>query len=56
MESGAIGSHWKGVPALGTKGTIVRIMRQPVIVDGRNIYNPNTVRKLGLKYIGMGRV
>jgi len=31
------------------------LMKQPIIVDGRNIYNPNTVRKLGFKYIGMGR-
>jgi UDPglucose 6-dehydrogenase len=35
---------------------VKKLMRQPVIVDGRNIYNPATVRKLGLKYIGMGRV
>ncbi|MEA3305281.1 MAG: UDP binding domain-containing protein, partial [Candidatus Omnitrophota bacterium] len=34
---------------------VKKLMRQPIIVDGRNIYNPGTVRKLGLKYIGMGR-
>jgi UDPglucose 6-dehydrogenase len=30
-------------------------MRQPVIVDGRNIYDPNTVRSLGFTYRGIGR-
>jgi UDPglucose 6-dehydrogenase len=34
---------------------IKKLMRQPIIVDGRNIYNPDVVRKLGFKYIGMGR-
>jgi UDPglucose 6-dehydrogenase len=30
-------------------------MKEPVIVDGRNIYDPEAVRKLGFKYVGMGR-
>jgi UDPglucose 6-dehydrogenase len=30
-------------------------MRQPVILDGRNIYNPAEMRALGFTYIGMGR-
>jgi UDPglucose 6-dehydrogenase len=30
-------------------------MRQPVIIDGRNIYNPAEVKKLGFTYAGMGR-
>ncbi|OBX36717.1 UDP-glucose 6-dehydrogenase TuaD [Halomonas elongata] len=27
----------------------------PVIVDGRNLYNPETVRKAGLLYFAVGR-
>ena len=34
---------------------IKRLMRQAVIVDGRNIYDPSEMRRLGFKYIGMGR-
>jgi len=30
-------------------------MRSPVIFDGRNIYDPAKVRKLGFTYYGMGR-
>jgi UDPglucose 6-dehydrogenase len=30
-------------------------MRQPVIIDGRNIYDPSTMRGLGFTYRGIGR-
>ncbi len=30
-------------------------MRQPVLLDGRNIYHPAEMRALGFTYIGMGR-
>jgi UDPglucose 6-dehydrogenase len=30
-------------------------MRQPVIFDGRNIYDPETMRRLGFTYQGVGR-
>ncbi len=30
-------------------------MRQPVIVDGRNIYDPEWMRVLGFRYLGTGR-
>ena len=30
-------------------------MRQPIIVDGRNIYDPEEMRELGFVYRGMGR-
>jgi UDPglucose 6-dehydrogenase len=32
-----------------------KLMRQPVIFDGRNIYNPESLRALGFTYISMGR-
>lgn len=34
---------------------IKRLMKQPLIVDGRNIYDPKKMKRLGFKYIGMGR-
>jgi UDPglucose 6-dehydrogenase len=30
-------------------------MRQPVIFDGRNLYNPDRMRKIGFRYYGIGR-
>lgn len=34
---------------------IKKTMRQRVIVDGRNIYDPEKVRRAGFTYVGMGR-
>ena len=34
---------------------IKQLMRRPVIVDGRNVYDPNAMRKLGFTYRGIGR-
>ena len=31
------------------------LMRLPVIVDGRNIYDPEWMRALGFRYLGIGR-
>ncbi|MFC1577224.1 UDP-glucose dehydrogenase family protein [Candidatus Omnitrophota bacterium] len=33
---------------------IKKVMRQPIIVDGRNIYSPSRIKKLGFKYQGVG--
>jgi UDPglucose 6-dehydrogenase len=30
-------------------------LRHPVIFDGRNLYDPNTVKRNGLRYFGIGR-
>jgi UDPglucose 6-dehydrogenase len=32
-----------------------KLMRTPVIFDGRNIYNPDALRGLGFTYVSMGR-
>jgi len=32
-----------------------KLMRKKIIVDCRNIYNPDTVRAYGFKYVGVGR-
>ena len=31
------------------------MMRRPLIFDGRNIYNPKTVKSFGFEYVGVGR-
>jgi len=31
------------------------MMKTPVIFDGRNIYNPEEMRKMGYVYFGIGR-
>jgi UDPglucose 6-dehydrogenase len=30
-------------------------LKEPLIVDGRNMYNPFRLEEIGLKYIGIGR-
>ncbi len=32
------------------------LLRQPVIFDGRNIYDPQTLREMGFHYYGIGRL
>ena len=34
---------------------IKKLLRQPLIIDGRNIYDPEEMRKLGFRYLGVGR-
>jgi UDPglucose 6-dehydrogenase len=34
---------------------IKQLMKQPVIVDGRNLYEPRVMRELGFIYRGVGR-
>jgi UDPglucose 6-dehydrogenase len=34
---------------------IKRLLKNPVIIDGRNIYDPEKMRKIGFDYAGFGR-
>lgn len=34
---------------------VSRVMKQTAVLDGRNIYDPQKLRRLGFKYSGMGR-
>ena len=34
---------------------IKKLMRQPLIADGRNVYDPQRLRALGFRYVGVGR-
>jgi len=49
-----IATEWNEFKELDLK-KIKKLMRQPVIIDGRNIYDPETVKSLGFKYSGIGR-
>jgi UDPglucose 6-dehydrogenase len=35
--------------------TIKALLKQPVIFDGRNLYDPKLMKALGLEYSGIGR-
>jgi len=49
-----IATEWNEFRELDFK-RIKKLMRQPIIVDGRNIYDPKEMKRLGFKYIGIGR-
>jgi len=34
---------------------IKKLLKRPLVIDGRNIYEPDKMKKLGFTYIGMGR-
>lgn len=50
----AIVTEWEEFKKLDLKQVKER-MRVPIICDGRNIFDPEVVRKHGITYIGMGR-
>lgn len=37
------------------KKKIKDLLKHPIIIDGRNIYDPKEMKQLGFKYIGVGR-
>ncbi len=47
-------TEWDEFKQLDLK-KIKSLMRQPLIIDGRNIYNPNNLKKEGFSYISIGR-
>lgn len=49
-----ITTEWNEFKELDFK-KIKKLMRQPVILDGRNIYDPEEMKKLGFRYAGIGR-
>lgn len=50
----AVLTEWNEFKELDFK-RIKKLLRQPLIVDGRNLYDPEAMRKLGFRYIGIGR-
>ena len=49
-----LATEWNEFKELDFK-KIKRIMRQPILIDGRNIYDPAEMKKLGFTYVGIGR-
>ena len=49
-----VATEWNEFKELDFK-KIKKLMRQPIIVDGRNIYDPSEMKKLGFTYVGIGR-
>jgi len=47
-------TEWNEFKELDFK-RLKRLLRQPLIVDGRNLYDPERLRALGFRYIGVGR-
>ena len=50
----AILTEWNEFKELDFK-RIKKLLRQPLVIDGRNIYDPKRMRALGFRYLGMGR-
>ena len=50
----AIVTEWKAFRAPDF-AAIKAALKLPVIFDGRNLYEPATVRKAGLEYFAIGR-
>ena len=40
---------------MAVRPRVKELMRQPVLLDGRNIYDPERMREMGFTYRGMGR-
>jgi UDPglucose 6-dehydrogenase len=49
-----IATEWNEFKELDLK-KVKKLMKQPVIADGRNIYDPDSMKKLGFRYVGIGR-
>jgi UDPglucose 6-dehydrogenase len=47
-------TEWNEFKELDFK-KIRKLMKQPVIIDGRNIYDPAEMKKFGFTYAGIGR-
>lgn len=50
----AVLTEWNEFRELDFK-KVKRLLRQPLIVDGRNVYDPQRLEALGFRYIGIGR-
>ena len=47
-------TEWNEFKELDLK-RLKKLLRQPLIIDGRNIYDPKRMRKMGFRYVGVGR-
>ena len=49
-----VATEWNEFGKLDMRAVKI-LLKNPIIVDGRNIYNPKELKDLGFKYIGIGR-
>jgi UDPglucose 6-dehydrogenase len=49
-----IATEWNEFRNLDMRAVKI-LLKNPIIVDGRNIYNPKELKDLGFTYIGIGR-
>jgi len=49
-----VNTEWNEFKQLNRR-QLLEVMKQPVVFDGRNIYDPEEMAKLGFKYRGVGR-
>ncbi|MCX5710238.1 MAG: UDP-glucose/GDP-mannose dehydrogenase family protein [Candidatus Omnitrophica bacterium] len=49
-----VATEWQEFKGLDFK-KVKKLVKRPLLVDGRNIYNPQVLKKLGFHYIGIGR-
>ena len=49
-----VGTGWPEFRALDFE-KVKRIMRRPVIVDTKNLLDPDRLRSMGFQYVGVGR-
>jgi UDPglucose 6-dehydrogenase len=54
VEDLALVTEWKPF-RYSDFGVVKKRMKQPVIFDGRNLYDPVELRSLGFEYFGIGR-
>ena len=50
-----IATEWNEFKELNL-ARIKKLLRQPVIIDGRNIYEPEKMKELGFRYYSIGRI
>jgi UDPglucose 6-dehydrogenase len=54
VEALALVTEWKPF-RYPDFGVVKKRMKQPVVFDGRNLYDPAELRGLGFEYFGIGR-
>ena len=54
VDAAVITAEWGEFRELDLE-KVKKAMKEPVIFDGRNIYNPKRMKELGFKYFGVGR-
>ena len=47
-------TEWNQFRALDLE-KVKSLLKEPILIDFRNIYNPNEMKKLGFKYFSIGR-